>query len=294
MARFGEVLTAMVTPFRDDLSLDLDGAATLARWLTEHGSDGLVVGGTTGEAPTLSVAEHLDLARAVREAVTVPVIVGTGSNDTAHAIEMTRRAAELGADAALVVGPYYNRPPQAGIEAHYRAVAAAAPDLPIVLYDVPGRTGRRIAHDVIVRLATEVPNIVAFKDATGDLVATARVVADTPSSFEVLSGDDALTLPMLSVGAVAVIGVATHWAGAVFGEMIASYEKGDVVRARDLHARLIPSFDYSNSETVVFSMATKAMLRTLGLAVGECRPPLGPAPAGTEERARKVYEALRG
>ncbi|HEY2332481.1 MAG TPA: 4-hydroxy-tetrahydrodipicolinate synthase [Acidimicrobiales bacterium] len=293
MARFGEVLTAMVTPFRDDLSLDLDGAATLARWLTEHGSEGLVVGGTTGEAPTLSVAEHLDLARAVREAVTVPVIVGTGSNDTAHAIEMTKRAAELGADAALVVGPYYNRPPQAGIEAHYRAVAAASPDLPILVYDVPGRTGRRIAHDVLVRLATEVPNIVGFKDATGDLVATARVVADTPSSFEVLSGDDALTLPMLSVGAVGVIGVATHWAGPVFGEMIASYEKGDVARARELHVRLIPSFEYSNSETVVFSMATKAMLRNLGLPVGECRPPLGPAPAGTEERARKVYEAIR-
>jgi 4-hydroxy-tetrahydrodipicolinate synthase len=294
MARFGEVLTAMVTPFRDDLSLDLDGAATLARWLAGHGSEGLVVGGTTGEAPTLSVAEHLDLARAVREAVTIPVIVGTGSNDTAHAIEMTKRAEGLGADAALVVGPYYNRPPQSGIEAHYRAVAEAAPRLPILVYDVPGRTGRRIAHDVLVHLAREVPNIVGLKDATGDVAATARVVADTPEHFEVLSGDDSLTLAMLAVGAVGVIGVATHWAGSEFAEMINAHNKGDVGRARDLNARLIPSYDYSNSETAVFSMATKAMLRTLGLPVGECRLPLGPAPDGTEERARRVYEALRG
>jgi 4-hydroxy-tetrahydrodipicolinate synthase len=294
MARFGEVLTAMVTPFDDDLALDLDGAAALARWLVDHGSEGLVVGGTTGEAPVLSVREHLDLARAVREAVTVPVIVGTGSNDTAHAVEMTKAAADLGADAALVVGPYYNRPPQAGIEAHFRAVAAAAPGLPVVVYDVPGRTGRRLAHEVVVRLATEVPNVVAFKDATGDVAATARVVADTPDAFEVLSGDDALTLPMLAVGAVGVIGVATHWAGPEMAEMVAAFGKGDVAHARAVNARLLPSYEFSNSEAVVFSMAAKAMLRTLGLRVGECRLPLGPAPAGTEQRARKVYEQLRG
>ncbi|MGD9796643.1 MAG: 4-hydroxy-tetrahydrodipicolinate synthase [Acidimicrobiia bacterium] len=294
MPRFGAVLTAMVTPFRDDLSLDLDGAAALARWLVDHGSDGLVVGGTTGEAPTLSVEEHLDLARAVREAVTVPVIVGTGSNDTAHAVEMTRRAAALGADAALVVGPYYNRPPQAGLEAHFRAVAAASPDLPIVVYDVPGRTARRIGHEVLVRLATEVPNIVAFKDATGDPASTARVVADTPEVFEVYCGDDSLVLPMLAVGAVGLIGVATHWAGPEVAELIAAHGKGDLARAREVNARLIPSYDYSNDEVVVFSMAAKAMLRSLGLAVGECRLPLGPAPAGTEDRARRVYETLRG
>ncbi|MGE3833648.1 MAG: 4-hydroxy-tetrahydrodipicolinate synthase [Acidimicrobiia bacterium] len=288
------MLTAMVTPFRDDLSLDLDGAAALARWLVDHGSDGLVVGGTTGEAPTLSVEEHLDLARAVREAVTVPVIVGTGSNDTAHAVEMTRRAAALGADAALVVGPYYNRPPQAGLEAHFRAVAAASPDLPIVVYDVPGRTARRIGHEVLVRLATEVPNIVAFKDATGDPASTARVVADTPEVFEVYCGDDSLVLPMLAVGAVGLIGVATHWAGPEVAELIAAHGKGDLARAREVNARLIPSYDYSNDEVVVFSMAAKAMLRSLGLAVGECRLPLGPAPAGTEDRARRVYETLRG
>jgi 4-hydroxy-tetrahydrodipicolinate synthase len=294
MARFGAVLTAMVTPFDDDLALDLDGAAVLARWLVDNGSDGLVVAGTTGEAPTLTVEEHLDLARAVREAVTVPVVVGTGSNDTAHAVEMTKRAAELGADAALVVGPYYNRPPQAGIEAHFRAVADAAPSLPILVYDVPGRTGRRLAHDVIVRLAREVPNIVGFKDATGDPSAAARVVADTPDDFELYSGDDSLTLPLLAVGAVGCVGVATHWTGPEVGEMIASFAKGDVVRAREINARLGPSYDYSNSETLVFSVATKAMLRTLGLPAGQCRLPLGPAPEGAEDRARAVYRELRG
>jgi 4-hydroxy-tetrahydrodipicolinate synthase len=293
MARFGEVITAMVTPFNDDLSVDYDGAAALARWLVDQGNDGLVVAGTTGEAPTLDDDEHLELARVVCQAVTVPVLVGTGSNETRHAIKLTEELAGMGAAGALVVSPYYNKPPQAGIEAHYRAVAAST-DLPVVLYDVPGRTGRRIAHDVIVRLADEVPNIVAFKDATGDVMGTARVVADTPDSFEVYSGDGPLLLPMLSVGAVGLIGVSTHWTAAEYGELIRSFAKGDVARAREINARLIESEDYANSDTCVFSMATKAMLRTLGQRVGECRPPLGPCPPGTEDRAREVYKSLRG
>lgn len=292
-ARFGEVLTAMVTPFADDGSLDLGVAADLARWLVDHGSDGLVVAGTTGEAPTLSVEEHLALAKAVRAAVTVPVVVGTGSNDTAHAIEMTKAAEDLGADAALVVSPYYNRPPQAGIEAHYRAVAAAT-SVPVIVYDVPGRTGRRIATDVVVRLANEVANIVAFKDATGDVAATARVVAETGDDFDVYCGDDALTLPMLAVGAAGVIGVATHWAGRELGEMITAFGKGDVHGARQVNARLLESFVFSNNDEVVFSMATKAMMRALGVPVGQCRPPLGPTGADIEDRGRQVVARLRG
>jgi len=291
MARFGEVITAMVTPFDDDLAVDFDAAAALARWLVDQGNDGLVVAGTTGEAPTLSVEEHLELARVVCEAVTVPVLVGSGSNDTRHAVATTSELARLGAAGALVVSPYYNKPPQAGIEAHYRAVAAAT-DLPIMLYDVPGRTGRRVAHDVIVRLAHEVDNVLAFKDATGDVAGTARVVADTPSSFEVYSGDGPLFLPMLSVGAVGLIGVSTHWTAAEYGELARSFAKGDVVRAREINARLIESEDYANDDACVFSMATKAMLRTLGQRVGECRPPLGPCPPGTEDRAREVYARL--
>jgi len=293
MARFGEVITAMVTPFKDDLSLDVDGAVQLARWLVDHGNDGLVVAGTTGEAPTLRDDEHLELARAVCEAVTVPVLVGTGSNDTAHAVEMTATLESLGAAGALVVSPYYNKPPQAGIEAHYRAVAAAT-RLPVMLYDVPGRTGRRIAHDVIVRLAREVDNIVALKDATGDVMGTARVVAETPDPFEVYCGDGPLTLPMLSVGAVGLIGVSTHWTAPEYGDVIRSFKKGDVVHARELNARLLESEEFVNTDACVFSMSVKAMLRTLDLPAGECRPPLTTCPPGTEDRAREVLKNLRG
>ena len=186
--RFGAVLSAMVTPFDADGALDLDAAATVARWLADHGNDGLVVAGTTGEAPTLCDAEKLDLWRAVSEAVTIPVIAGTGSNDTRHSVELTAKAAAVGASGVLVVGPYYNRPAQAGIEAHFRAVAAAT-DLPVIVYDVPARTGRRIAADVLVRLYSDVANVVGLKDATGDPAGTARLLADVPD-VEVYSGDD--------------------------------------------------------------------------------------------------------
>jgi 4-hydroxy-tetrahydrodipicolinate synthase len=285
------VLTAMVTPFDDDGALDLDLAATLARWLADHGNDGLVVAGTTGEASVLSEAEKLDLWRAVSEAVTIPIIAGTGTNNTAETIELTRQATDIGVAGVLVVGPYYSRPSQSGIEAHFRAVADAT-SLPVMIYDVPGRTGRRIAHDVLVRLVHDVRNIIALKDATGDPSAAARLMADAPG-LAIYSGDDSLTLPLLAVGAVGVVGVATHWAAPEFGEMIAAFDKGDVVRAREINAQLLESYAYENSEVCVFSQAAKAMMRTLGVPVGECRLPLGPAPARTEDRAREVYALLR-
>ncbi|HEX2384641.1 MAG TPA: 4-hydroxy-tetrahydrodipicolinate synthase [Acidimicrobiales bacterium] len=288
---WGSVLTAMVTPFDGDGALDLDAAATLARWLADHGNDGLVVAGTTGEAPTLSESEKLDLWRAVSEAVTIPIVAGTGTNNTAETIDLTRRAADTGVAGVLVVGPYYNRPPQSGIEAHFRAVADAT-DLPLMMYDVPGRTGRRIAHDVIVRLVQDVRNVVAMKDATGDPPAAGRLMVDAPD-LAIYSGDDSMTLPLLAVGAIGVVGVATHWAAPEFGEMIAAFDKGDVVEARKINAQLLESCAYENSETCVFSQAAKAMMRTLGVPVGECRLPLGPAPAGTEDRAREVYAHLR-
>jgi 4-hydroxy-tetrahydrodipicolinate synthase len=288
--RWGAVLTAMVTPFDDDGALDLDAAAELARWLQDHGNDGLVVAGTTGEAPVLSESGKLDLFRAVSEAVTIPILAGTGSNNTWETVELTRKAADTGAAGVLVVGPYYNRPPQSGIEAHFRAVADAT-SLPVMVYDVPSRTGRRIARDVLVRLFSEVSNIVAFKDATGDPPAAGQLMADVPS-LEIYSGDDSLTLSLLAEGAVGVVGVATHWCAPEMGEMISAFEKGDIVRAREINARLHDSFVYENSDTCVFSQAAKAMMRTLGLRVGECRLPLGPAPAGTEERAREVYTNL--
>jgi 4-hydroxy-tetrahydrodipicolinate synthase len=291
--RFGTVLTAMVTPFDDDLALDLDAAAALARWLTEHGSDGLVVSGTTGESPTLDDAEKLDLFRAVAEAVTVPVIAGTGSNDTRHSVELTERAAGTGVDAVLAVTPYYNRPSQTGIEGHVRAIAAAS-DLPVVLYDVPFRTGRRIERETVLRLASEVPSVVALKDAGGDPAATARLVAEAPGGFEVYSGDDKLTLPLLAVGAVGVVGVGTHWCGELVGEMIAAFSKGDVDTARAVNARLLESWDFQSTDETPSPLPTKAAMRFLGHRVGDARPPMGPSPAELDDRAAAVVTAVRG
>jgi 4-hydroxy-tetrahydrodipicolinate synthase len=293
MARFGAVITAMVTPFSEDGALDVDAAVALARWLADHGSDGLVVAGTTGEGPVLSDEEKVELWRTVAAAVTIPVVAGTGSNDTAHSVHLTKQAAGCGVAGALVVTPYYNRPSQAGIEAHFRAVSEAS-DLPVLIYDIPVRTGRKVSHEVLVRLARELPQVVGVKDAAGDVAGTARLLAETPDHFEVYSGDDALTLALLAVGAVGVIGVATHWAGPQFAEMIAAYTKGDVLRAREVNSQLLPSYAYETGDAAPNPIPAKAMMRVLGQRVGECRLPLGPAPAGLEDRAREILEALAG
>jgi 4-hydroxy-tetrahydrodipicolinate synthase len=285
------VLTAMVTPFDAEGRLDLDAAALLARWLVDNGSEGLVVAGTTGEAPVLTDDERRDLWRAVVEAVTVPVVAGAGTNDTAHSVEMAKAAAEVGAAAALAVTPYYNRPSQAGIEAHFRAVAAAT-DLPVMLYDIPIRSGRKIAHDTMLRLAREVPTIVAVKDAAGDVHGSARLIAEAPHAFELYSGDDGATLPLLSVGAVGTIGVATHWTGRLHARMFEAFVKGDVEEARRINAALLPSFAFETGDDAPNPVPTKALLRVLGLPVGQCRLPMGPAPEGLEERARAVLDEL--
>jgi 4-hydroxy-tetrahydrodipicolinate synthase len=292
MAHFGAVATAMVTPFSDDGALDVDAAVTLARWLTEHGSDGLVVAGTTGEGPVLDDEEKLELWRAVAEAVSVPVVAGTGSNDTAHSVELTRRAAGTGVAGVLVVTPYYNRPSQAGLEAHFRAVAGAS-SLPVLIYDIPIRTGRKVSHDVLIRLAREVPNIVGVKDAALDVAASAVLMAAAPSGFELYSGNDDQTLPLLSIGATGTVGVATHWAGELVGEMIAAFGKGDVERARNVNARLLESYAFETGDLTPNPIPAKAMMRVLGLRVGQCRLPLGPAPEGIEDRAREVLAKLR-
>lgn len=289
---FGAVMSAMVTPFDSQGRIDLDAAQRLARWLAANGNDGLVVAATTGEASTLSDDERCDLVQAVAQAVTIPVLAGTGSNDTAHSVMLTRRAQSLGAAGVLVVAPYYNRPPQAGIEAHFRACAGATA-LPVMIYDVPTRTNRRVATDVLLRLFAEVPNIVAFKDATGDPPAAAALVAQAGEHFDLYSGDDPYTLPLLACGAVGVVGTSTHWTGALFQQMVAAVARGDLPAARAIQARLLPSFAYINSDDCVFSMAIKAMLRTLGHGVGECRLPLPPAPAGTEDAARAVWQQLQ-
>lgn len=291
--RFGSVLTAMVTPFDADGALDPDATAALAKALVDDGNDGLVVAGTTGEAPVLTDEERRVLWTATCEAVTAPVIAGAGTNDTRHSIELVKVAEEAGAAGILAVGPYYNRPSQAGLEAHFRAIAEST-TLPVMLYDVPARTGRRVAHDVLVRLFREVPNIVAFKDATGDPAGAARLVAEAGDDMELYSGDDALTLPLLAVGAVGVVSVAAHWCAPQMAEMIASFFKADFERAREANARMIESFDYESNPDAPYAVASKAMMRTLGHAVGECRLPNGPTPPGVEDRAREIYKRLRG
>jgi 4-hydroxy-tetrahydrodipicolinate synthase len=290
MARFGQVLTAMVTPFDAEGDVDLEGAAQLASWLVERGNDGLVLTGTTGEAPTLTDEEQVDLWRAVREAVDVPLVAGTGVNDTRHAVELTARAAGAGMDGVLLVTPYYNRPSQAGLEAHFRAVAAAT-ELPALLYDIPVRSGRRISQDVLWRLA-EVPNIVGVKDALGNPAESARLIARAPDGFELYSGDDALTLPLLALGAVGVISVAGHWASREIAEMITAFGKGDTEHARALNARLLESWDFESGDLTPNPQPAKAMLRALGLPAGWCRPPMDGEPAGLEERALQVWRNL--
>ncbi len=290
-ARFGRVLTAMATPFTDAGELDLDGAATLARWLVANGSDGLVVTGTTGEAPTLTDEEDEQVWTAVRAAVDVPLLFGAGTNDTRHTCELVQRAAACGADGLLIVAPYYNKPTQAGFEAHFRAVAAAT-DLPIVLYDIPGRTGRKVSTDVIVRLANEVPTIAGLKDAAGDPSETARVVAAAPDDFDVYSGDDGMTLPLLAVGAVGVVGTCTHWCGPIMGHLVDAFTKGDHERAQQLNASMFESYWYESREVAQFAQAVKTALRVLGQPAGPCRLPIGPEPDGLEDEARAMLGRL--
>ncbi len=288
-APFGAVLTAMVTPFDEVGALDLDAAAALARWLVEHGSDGLVVAGTTGEGPVLDDTEKLDLFAAVAEAVTVPVIGGTASNDTAHSIELTRRASSTGLDGVLVVTPYYNRPSQAGLAAHFEAVAGATA-LRVCLYDIPVRTGRRIAPDTMLGVARRCANVVAVKDATSDVVGAAGLIAQAPAGFALYSGEDAVTLPLLSIGAVGVISVASHWVGPQMAAMIEAFGAGRVAEARVRNAELGPSFAFESSEEFPNPLPAKAACRALGLAVGQCRAPMGSAPEVLDERARQLVE----
>ena len=291
MARFGRVLTAMATPFAPDGDLDLDGAQELAQWLTQTGSDGLVVAGTTGESPTLTHDEQVDLVAAVVEAVDAPVVAGAGSNDTRAAIDLTERCAAAGATGLLHAAGYYNRPSQAGLAAHFRACASAT-DLPIVIYDIPVRTGRKIATETMAELARDVPNIVALKDAAGDPGETARLLSMAPDGFEVYSGDDSLTLPLMAVGAAGVIGVATHWAGAETAAMFDAFERGDVAEAAAINRRLIPSYRFETSDTAPNPVPTKCALRLLGQPAGPCRLPMGPEPGGLEAQARAVLSGL--
>ncbi len=291
MALFGRVLTAMVTPFAADGSLDVDEAVRLARWLADNGNDGLVISGTTGESSTLTDDEKLTLWREVAAAVTIPVVAGTGSNDTAHSVHLTAEASRLGIAGVLAVGPYYNRPSQAGVEAHIRAMAAAT-SLPVIVYDIPVRTGRKISTATLVRLAREVGNIRGLKDAAGNPAETAVVMSQAPDGFELYSGDDGLTLALLAYGATGVIGVATHWSAPEHQRMIAAFAAGDHARARRINDVLLESYAFETGDENPNPIPSKVMMNHLGFAVGECRLPMGPPPAGLAERAARVHDNL--
>lgn len=291
MPHFGRIMTAMITPFDALGEVDYDLAQKLARHLVSEGNEGLVICGTTGESPTLTDDEKLGMFAAVVEAVTVPVIAGSVGYNTAHSIELSKQAAKLGVHGILSLCPFYSRPSQAGIEAHFRAIAEAC-DLPQLIYDIPIRTGRKVSTEVLVRLAHDVPNIVGVKDAAGNPGETARLIASTPADFELYSGDDALTLPMLAVGAVGTIGVATHWTAPDHVEMFSAWEAGNTAHAQAANQRMLPSFEFETGDLAPNPIPTKAMMRTLGFPVGECRLPMGDAPQGLEQRAREVHAKL--
>jgi 4-hydroxy-tetrahydrodipicolinate synthase len=280
---FGRLLTAMVTPFGIDGELDLDRAAELATYLVdEQANDGLIINGTTGESPTTTDVEKADLVRAVVDAVgdRAHVVAGVGTFDTAHTIHLAEQAAKGGAHGLLVVTPYYSKPPQRGLLAHFRAVADAT-ELPLLLYDIPGRTGVPIATETLIALA-EHERIVAVKDAKGDLGESARVLAESDLAF--YSGEDKLTLPLLSVGAVGVVGTSTHFSGKGTAAMIDAFARGAVTEALRLHRALLPI--YTGIFRTQGTILVKAGLRLRGIDPGPVRPPLVDATAAEVEQLR--------
>jgi 4-hydroxy-tetrahydrodipicolinate synthase len=283
---FGRLLTAMVTPFKDDLSIDWAGVEKLAAHLVSTGHDGIVVNGTTGEAPTTSDDEKIEIIKVVRNAVSgrAKVIAGAGNNETTHSVEQAEMAAKAGADGLLVVTPYYNKPPQAGIEAHFRAMADAT-DVPVMLYDIPGRTGMQIEPDTIVKLAAH-PNIVALKDAKGDVASTSWVIKRC--GIPVYSGDDILNLPLLSVGAVGFVSVCGHTVGADLRAMLDAWFSGNGEKALEIHQKLLPV--YTGTFRTQGAILTKAALSMMGLPGGKVRLPLVDA---TESQVSQLREDLR-
>ncbi len=269
-APFGPVIVAMVTPFTATGSVDYDGAQRLAAHLIDNGCDGLVINGTTGESPTTSDTEKADLVRAVVDAVgsRARVVAGAGTYDTAHSVHLARAAEKAGAHGLLVVTPYYNKPPQAGLLRHFTAVADAT-DLPVMLYDIPPRSVVPIEVETLVR-AAEHPNIVAVKDAKGDLGAVAWTMARTDLAY--YSGEDMLNLPLLALGAVGVVSVVGHLVGPRLAELVAAVESGDLVKARAVNESLLPV--YTGIFRTQGVILVKAALNALGLPAGPVRPPL--------------------
>lgn len=287
---FGRVLTAMATPFDDSGAVNYTQAAALVKHLIDNGSDGIVVAGTTGESPTLSDDEKIRLVRTVKEAVggRAAVVAGTGTYDTKHSIHLTKEAQRAGADGILLVNPYYNRPSQDGLYAHFRAVAESTP-LPCMLYNIPGRTGVNCLPETIAKLS-EIPNITAVKEASGNLDQSSEIRSRTKDDFRIYSGDDSLTLPILSVGGSGVVSVASHLVGREIQEMVRSYERGDARKALQIHIRLFPLFKVLFITTNPVPL--KAALNASGFKVGTPRLPLVEATPKEKEQIQAVLKEL--
>jgi 4-hydroxy-tetrahydrodipicolinate synthase len=287
-APFGRMITAMVTPFDKDGAIDWDGVARLAQHLVDNGHDGIAVNGTTGEAPTTKSSEKLEIIKVVKSVVgpKITVLSGAGDNETSYTVEQAKRSEDAGADGLLVVVPYYNKPPQAGVEAHFRAVAAAT-KLPIMMYDIPGRTGIEIENDTIVRLFDSVDNIVALKDAKGNSASTSWVIQRC--GIPVYSGDDILNLPLLSIGAVGFVSVCGHTVGLQLKAMLDAWFAGDSAKALSIHQQLLPVF--TGTFRTQGAILTKAAMNLMGLPGGTTRLPLVDATAEQIAQLRKDLTA---
>lgn len=273
---FGRLLTAMVTPFNADGRVNYEKAADLAEWLINNGSDGLVVAGSTGEAATMSAEEKLELFRVVVNRINkrVPIIAGTGSNNTADSVKMTKMAEAMGVDGALIVGPYYNKPTQEGFYQHFAAVAQST-GLPIIVYNVPGRTASNISPAIVARLAADFENIVAIKEAAGNVAQVAELYSVLPEEFTIYSGDDGLIIPFMSVGATGLISVLSNIGGGILQDVMQAYEDGRVREAAKLNARMVPLANAMFIETNPIPVKAAVTLVT-GIDAGQPRLPLTP------------------
>jgi 4-hydroxy-tetrahydrodipicolinate synthase len=281
----------MITPFAEDGAVDYAIAEKLADYLVSNGSDALVVCGTTGESPTLTWSEEYELFRVVKQAVAgkATVIAGTGSNSTQEAIEATQKAAKLGVDGSLQVVPYYNKPPQVGMYNHFKAIAEAIPDLPMVLYNIPGRTGQNLLPETVIQLS-EIANVVAIKEASGNLDQVSQIRRSTPDDFAIYAGDDSLTLPLLAVGGHGVISVASHLVGTKIQSMIQAFFAGNIQAAIQTHLALFPLFKALFLTTN--PIPVKAALQIQGWQVGSTRSPLTNAPPEVIQTLKSVLADL--
>lgn len=290
--RFGRVLTAMVTPFTSDGEIDFDVAAQVAKFLVSEGSDGLVVAGSTGEGPALSDDEKYELFVHVAKSVSVPVLAGSTFANTQQSVALTKRLKGSGVAGVLATTPAYSRPNQTGIAAHLTAVAQAT-ELPVMLYDIPSRTGRKIAGSTTIELVRNNANIVALKDASADLETARHVKQTLGDALDLYSGDDALLLPFLAEGAVGIVSVASHWAGPEFQALIRAFEAGEIEQAQSIAEMLSKSCSFEGNETYPNPMPSKAMMRAIGLAVGECRLPHAPSDDDLNAQAAALLAEIR-